>query len=136
MIRERTGEAVSGSTVRRRVRELLRERERRAGIRDRIEDFVEEMKAADWHPAEVVLGIMFGLLTVDSPESWIRIAFKPRAGAGPARAAGPESEWERNAWQIVQRLRGKLIRGEKLTFADAEELGAICRVQRSKNEGG
>ena len=60
------------------------------------------------------------------------------AGHRPGRAAVPESEseWERHAGQIVRRLRGKLIRGENLNLADAEELGAICKLRGAKNEGG
>jgi hypothetical protein len=135
LIRQRTGEAVSGRTVRRRVLGLVREREQRAGIRERVGDFVEAMKDADWHPAEVVLSLVFGLM-VASPEDRIRLASEALAGHRPGRAAVPESEWEGNAWQIVRRLRGKLIRGENLNLADAEELGAICKLRGAKNEGG
>jgi len=135
LIRQRTGEAVSNRTVRRRVVEVVREQERRAGIRERIEDFTEAMKAADWHPAEVVLSLVFGLM-VASPEDRIRRAFETRAGHRPGRAAVPELEWDRHACQIVRRLRDKLNRGENLNLADAEELGAICKLQDAKKEGG
>ena len=138
LIRQRTGQAVSGRTVRRRVMELLRKEEQRAEIRERIEDFTDAMKAADWHPAEVVLSLVFGLM-VASPENRIQytpFALMPRPGVRPARAAIPESDWERHAWQIVRSLRGKLNRGENLNLADADELGAICKLQGAKNEGG
>jgi hypothetical protein len=134
-IEQRTGEVVSGRTVRRRLLELLRQRERRAEIRERTQDFIEAMKAADWFPAEVVLGLIFGLI-VGSPADRFQVTFDARAGNRPARAAVPESEWDRHAWQIVQRLRGKLNRGEDLELSDAEELGAICKLQGAKHEGG
>jgi len=126
LIRRQTGQVVSDRTVRRRIAELLRQQERRAEIREHIQAFAEAMKAADWHPAEAVLALVFGLMVI-SPESLIR-----PAGDRPPRAAAPESEWDRHAWQVVRRLRSKMNCGEDLNFADADELGGLCTVDRSE----
>jgi hypothetical protein len=135
LIRRQTGQVVSDRTVRRRIAELLRQQERRAEIREHIQAFAEAMKAADWFPPEIILALVFGLVVV-SPESLIRPALDPRGGGRPARAAVPESEWDRHVWQVVRKLRSKMNRGEDLNVADADELGAICKLQGTKNEGG